>query len=338
MTSSDTRKILIVGPSWVGDMLMAQSLFITLAHRFPNASIDVLAPAWSLPLLARMPEVRRAVEMPLGHGAVGLGVRRELGRSLRDEAYDLAVVLPRSLKAALVPWFANIPRRTGYRGEMRYGLINDMRALDETMLTQTVQRFVALGLPADASLPPDVPYPKLTVDFGNQARLKAKLDLDTSKHIVAFMPGAEYGPAKQWPVEYFAELARKLCARGDVVWVVGSEKERVLGERIAEIGGEGVLNLCGETKLVDAVDLLALADAAVSNDSGLMHVACAVGTEVVAIYGSSTPAYTPPLSEKAKAVYLGLSCSPCFKRTCPLGHTNCLKQVGVDQVLGAVGS
>ncbi len=337
MTTAETTKILVVGPAWVGDMIMAQSLFVTLAREFPDAIIDVLAPAWSRPLLARMPEVRKAIDMPLGHGAVGLGVRRRLGRSLRAEGYDRAVIIPRSFKAALVPWFANIPCRTGYRGEMRYGLINDMRALDKDVLTQTVQRFVALSLPADAAQPPEIPFPKLTVDAGNKARLTAELGLATDRRVIALMPGAEYGPAKQWPVDYFAELARRLCARGDAVWVLGSGKEHALGERVREVAGEGVANLCGSTQLVDTVDLLALADTAISNDSGLMHVAAAVGTRVVGIYGSSTPAYTPPLSDKAETIYLGLSCSPCFQRTCPLGHTNCLKQISVEQVLSAIG-
>src|SRR5690242_4682721 len=144
------NRILVVGPAWIGDMMMAQSLFITLRQRFPDSAIDVLAPGWSLPLLARMPEVRAAIEMPLGHGEFGFAARRRLGIELRANGYDRAIVLPRSWKSALVPFFARIPQRTGYRGELRYGLLNDIRPLDKTVLTQTVQRFVALGLEADA--------------------------------------------------------------------------------------------------------------------------------------------------------------------------------------------
>ena len=326
------NRILVVGPAWVGDMVMAQSLFITLKARFPDTDIDVLAPAWSRPLLSRMPQVNSAVTLPLEHGDLGWGVRRRLGVTLYGR-YQRAIVLPRSWKSALVPAFANIPIRTGYRGEFRYGLINDMRKLDKKQLTQTVQRYVALGLPKDATLPPPIPQPKLRVDQDNQ-RLQLDLNrLDLDKPVVALLPGAEYGPAKRWPIERYGELAKRLKAAGRQVWVLGSAKENDLGEAIVQAAGEGVVNLCGQTKLVDAVDLMALAECAVTNDSGLMHIAGAVGVRLVALYGSSSPDYTPPLTDKADVVYLRLSCSPCFERECPLGHFNCMMQMGVDDVL-----
>jgi len=313
-------------------MVMAQSLSITLKQRFPDSAIDVLAPAWSKPLLARMPEVRNAVALPLGHGEFGFGARRRLGRLLRGR-YDQAIALPRSWKSALVPLFAGIPKRTGYRGEWRYGLINDMRPLDKSKLTQTVQRFVALGLARDAPLPPvDIPKPQLRVDTQKQNALLGKLALNSDIPIVAMMPGAEYGPAKRWPVERYGELAKRLIASGKQVWVFGSVREQSLGEEITHIAGKRVVNLCGSTRLEDVVDLLALAETAVTNDSGLMHIAAAVGIKLVAIYGSSSPDYTPPLSDKAEIMYLRLECSPCFKRECPLKHLNCLKQITVDEV------
>jgi heptosyltransferase II len=325
------NRILVVGPAWVGDMVMAQSLFITLKARFPDADIDVLAPAWSRPLLARMPEVNSAVTLPLEHGDLGWGVRRRLGVTLYGR-YQRAIVLPRSWKSALVPAFANIPIRTGYRGEFRYGLINDIRKLDKKQLTQTVQRYTALGLPQDASLPPPIPKPRLRVDVDNQ-RLQLDLNrLNLDKPVVALLPGAEYGPAKRWPIERYGELAKRLKAAGRQVWVFGSAKENDLGEAIVQAAGEGVVNLCGQTKLADAVDLLALTECAVTNDSGLMHIAGAVGVRLVALYGSSSPDYTPPLTDKADVVYLRLSCSPCFERECPLGHFNCMMQMGVDDV------
>ncbi len=327
------NRILVVGPAWVGDMVMAQSLFITLKARFPDSNIDVLAPAWSRPLLARMPEVSSALTLPLEHGELGWGVRRRLGVTLYGR-YQRAIVMPRSWKSALVPAFANIPVRTGYRGEFRYGLINDIRKLDKKKLTQTVQRYVALGLPKDATLPPPIPQPKLRVDKDNQ-RLQLDLNrLTLDKPVVALLPGAEYGPAKRWPIERYGELAKRLKAAGRQVWVFGSAKENELGEAIVQAAGEGAVNLCGQTKLVDTVDLLALAEVAVTNDSGLMHIAGAVGTRLVALYGSSSPDYTPPLTDKADVVYLRLSCSPCFERTCPLGHFNCMMQMSVDEVLG----
>ncbi len=333
----NTERILVIGPAWVGDMVMAQSLFATLKQYHPAAEIDVLAPAWSRPLLARMPEVHAAVMLPVEHGELGFGVRKRLGRMLRGR-YSHAVVLPRSWKSALVPAFAGIPVRTGYRGELRYGLINDMRKLDKKVLLQTVQRYTALGLPRDAALPPPIVNPRLQVDKDNQRQLLDIHRLDTGKPVVAMLPGAEYGPAKRWPVARYGELAQRLTAAGKQVWVFGSAKEHDLGEAIAQAAGQGVVNLCGSTKLADAVDLLALADSAVSNDSGLMHIAAAVGVRLVALYGSSDPAYTPPLTDKADVVYLKLSCSPCFERECPLKHLNCLNQIQVDDIYRRVSA
>ncbi len=328
--------ILVVGPAWVGDMVMAQSLFMTLKRQSPESEIDVLAPAWSEPLIARMPEVRRSVVMPLGHGRFGLGQRYRLGRTLRGAGYQRAVVLPRSFKSALVPFFAQVPVRTGYRGEMRYGLLNDIRPLDKRVLTRTVQRYVALGLPADAPLPPQTPYSRLRVDADNQARLLAPLGLSLDRPAIGFMPGAEYGIAKRWPPEHFAELARRLWLAGYQVWQFGSEKDRGVAEAINGMAGGITRNLCGKTALADAVDLIAATTAVVTNDSGLMHVAAAVGRPVVAVYGSSSPFYTPPLSDRAEVLYLGLECSPCFERSCPKGHTRCLADIAPEAALAAL--
>lgn len=329
------ERILVVGPAWVGDMVMAQSLFMTLKQRNPAVMIDVLAPAWSLPLLSRMPQVNEAIPLPVRHGELALAKRFRVGRQLRQKEYTQAIVIPRSYKAALVPFFAGIPVRTGYRGEMRYGLINDMRALDKEVLTQTVQRQVALGLPKTAEQPPAILYPELQIDENNQSRLLSELGLTTDKPIVGMMPGAEYGPAKQWPITYYHDLAGKLISEGYQVWIFGSDKDRTIGDQVA-MAGESVISLCGKTHLEDVVDLIALCDNVVSNDSGLMHVACATGRRVIAIYGSSSPSYTPPLSKNAEVIYRYLECSPCFKRICPLGHTNCLTGIDSDILLAAI--
>lgn len=327
-------RILVVGPAWVGDMVMAQSLFMTLVAR--GAKVDVVAPQWSLPLLARMPEVCRVVALPVGHGSLGLAVRWHIGRTLRAGHYDQAIVLPRSFKAALIPFFARIPLRTGYRGEMRYGLINDRRTLDKARLPRVVQRYVALGLPPDAALPPpEIPLPHLAVDADNCTRLVQEFGLDLARPVVALLPGAEYGPAKRWPLEHYATLARDLLVAGYQVWVIGSTKEQADGAAIVA-GAPGTLNLCGRTRLEDAVDLLSLAAAAVSNDSGLMHVAAAVGIPLVALYGSSSPDYTPPLSSRAQVLYRDLECSPCFERMCPLGDTPCLTGIAPAAVMAAL--
>ncbi len=330
MVSPAPQRILVVGPSWVGDMVMAQSLFITLQQRYPAALIDVIAPKWSGDLLGRMAEVNDYIEMPLAQGQFEPGVRYRLGKSLRAHNYDQAIIIPRSWKSALVPAAAKIPVRTGYRGEMRYGLLNDVRSLDKSTLSQTVQRYVSLGLPVDAALPPGViPQPHLTVDQVNQSALAEQFSLSTDKPVVGVMPGAEYGPAKCWPIEYYGELANRLITEGYQVWLFGSPKDQPSCAAIAKIAPL-VVDLSGKTKLVDVVDLIALCQLVVCNDSGLMHIAAATGRHVVAFYGSSTPDYTPPLTAQADICYLGLSCSPCFERECPRGHLQCLRDITVD--------
>ena len=326
-------RILVVGPSWVGDMVMAQSLFITLKRQNPSVIIDVVAPGWSLPIVARMPEVRRGIALDVGHGEFGWGTRRALAASLREERYDQAIVLPRSMKAALVPWFAGIPVRTGFRGEMRYRVINDMRPFDKTLLDQTVKRFVALGL-APGDFPDTCESPALTVDKAHRRDAMQRLSLKAERPVVAMMPGAEYGPAKCWPIDYYGRLARELDAAGYEVWVLGSEKDRPSGEQIAS--ASAAMNVCGQTSLEDVIDLLSAATQVVSNDSGLMHVAAAVGSHVHAIYGSSSPGFTPPLTERRDIHYLGLSCSPCFKRECPLEHLDCLRKIEVAQIFASI--
>jgi len=331
------EKILIVGPAWIGDMVMAQSLFKLLRQRHPSAVIDVVAPAWSQALLLRMSEVRSAVPMPLGHGQIGLRKRFEIGRTLRRTNYDRAIVLPRSMKAALVPFFADIPMRTGFRGEMRFGLLNDVRKLDRMFLNQTVKRLIALGVPAGTNLP-EPPQPKLIIDEQNRSELLKRFDIEDGRAIVALMPGAAYGPAKCWPIEYFAEIAGQLTHSGVAVVVLGSEGERAVGEEIRNHAGDAVRNLCGMTRLEDAVDILSAAQVTVSNDSGLMHVAAASGTHVLAIYGSSSPEFTPPLTNEKTIYYLSLECSPCFSRDCPLNHLRCLRDIKPDQVLSGVST
>lgn len=314
-------------------MVMAQALFKLLKARHPDRALDVLAPAWSLPIVARMSEIRRGISSETGHGEIGLATRWRIARSLKDECYERAIVLPRSFKSALIPWFAGIPERTGFRGESRFGLVNDMRAFDRDALDQTVKRFVALGIGSGQPLPA-VPYPELSTHTGRQQVLLDTLALDDRRPVVAMMPGAEYGPAKCWPLELFAELARLLEGNGYAVWVMGSDKDATAGEFIAD--NSAALNLCGKTSLEDVIDLLGVCEQAVSNDSGLMHIAAAVGIHVHGIYGSSSPHFTPPLTKKCDVHYLSLECSPCFERECPLEHLNCLRDLSPEAVMKRV--
>ena len=329
-------KVLVVAPSWIGDMVLAQPLLKLLHARHAGLALDVLAPRWTLPLLARMPEVRRAIESPFGHGDLRLGDRRRLGRELAQERYDQAIVLPNTFKSALTPFFGGIPVRTGYIGELRHWLLNDARKLDEKRLPQLSQRYAALALPRGETLPQPLPTLALRVEDAERRAVMGRLGLDRGKPAAALCPGAEFGPAKRWPVRYFAELAQGLVAHGCAVWLIGSQNDRQAGAEIEQASGGVCRNLCGETSLTEAIDLLASCSLVVSNDSGLMHIAAALGRPLVALYGSSSPAYTPPLSADARVLQLDLPCIPCFQRVCPLGHFNCMMQLTPDKVLAAI--
>ncbi len=331
--------ILIVGPSWVGDMVMAQTLFTCLKQQYPDCQIDVLAPAWSEPLLARMPEVRQAISMPLGHGVLDLATRRKLGQGMRG-AYDQAILLPNSLKSALTPFFAKIPKRTGWRGEMRYGLLNDVRVLDKQRYPLMIERFMALGYAPDAELPKPYPRPSLQIDPASRDAALAAFGLHLDRPVLALCPGAEFGEAKRWPAEHYAKVAELKIRAGWQVWLFGSSNDHPgceeLRQRLIPGLREECFNLAGQTSLAQAVDLLSAATAVVSNDSGLMHVAAALNRPLVAVYGSTSDQFTPPLAEQVAVVRLGLECSPCFERTCRFGHYDCLRELKPRPVVEAL--
>lgn len=316
---------------------MAQTLFMTIKQQHPQAVIDVLAPDWSRPILQRMPQVNRAIVMPIGHGVLNLAERRRLGLALKAARYDQAIVLPNSLKSAIVPCFAGIPKRTGWRGEMRYGLLNDIRLLDKNRYPLMVQRFVALAYPPGAPLPEPITAPHLVIDQENLTGALARFRLDPQRPVLALCPGAEFGEAKRWPAEHYSFVARNKLSQGWQVWLFGSAKDRPIAEQIrADLDEElqsYCVNLAGETSLADAVDLMSLASAVVTNDSGLMHIAAALDRPLVVVYGSSSPDFTPPLNQQVRILRTGIECSPCFKRECPLGHLKCLKELKPEQVL-----
>jgi len=286
-----------------------------------------------------MPQVNRAVAMPLTHGQLGLQERVKLGKQLRSDAYDQAFVLPNSWKSALIPFFADIPLRTGYIGEYRWGLLNDARKLNKQLLTMTVQRFVALALPNSTLLPPPYPTPQLSINPAQQQAVIAKFNINLGEKILALCPGAEYGDAKRWPSGYFADLARAKINTGWQIWLFGSEKDKVISGQINQAAKGVCQDFSGRTSLAEAVDLLSLTHTVVSNDSGLMHIAAALDKSVIALYGSSDPNFTPPLNTQARIISLNLACSPCFKRVCPLypvgheSHTYCLTGIKPESVL-----
>ena len=315
-------------------MVMSQSLYIHLARSRPGVAIDVLAPAWSEPILERMPEVRRAVPLPINHGELALGRRRRLGRALRAAAYEQAILLPNSLKSALVPVFSRIPRRTGWRGEYRLGLLNDMRVLDPEAYPLMVQRFVALGLDKGAPLPAEIPPPRLVVDPVMARTCCAKFGIDPERPVLALCPGAEFGGAKRWPTQHYAELAGDFLGRGWQVVLYGSENDQPVTGEIRSLAGQhqACFDLAGRTRLAEAVDMLSVSGAVVSNDSGLMHIAAALGRPMVVVYGATSPDFTPPLDPRAQVLVSDIECSPCFERECPLVHHRCMREIPAHRV------
>jgi len=336
-------KILIIGPSWIGDMVMSQSLYITLKELDPTCSIDVIAPAWCKTILQRMPEINKVHDMPLGHGDFAFFTRLKMGRSLIKEQYDHAYILTNSAKSALIPLFAKIPKRTGWKGEFRYGLLNDLRC-NRKSFKLMIERYIALAYNRQemtgSGCLTELPYPKLTIDAVAQQLCFEKFSLNSKKPIIGLCPGAEFGPAKRWPTKHFIELSKTLINNGYQIWLFGSNKDQEVCTSIRDGVDQqqqaNCFNLAGETSLIEAVDLMAACKIVVSNDSGLMHIAAAVNCQVVALYGSTSPGYTPPLSEHVEILHTDISCRPCFKRECPLKHLDCLQKLSPDLVINAI--
>ena len=331
------RKVCIIGPAWVGDMVMAQTLFMLLKQRDPDIMIDVLAPPWSAPLLKRMPEVSSFIEMPMTHGELKLRERYNFGKKLREKHYDQAIILPNSFKSALIPWWADIPLRTGWARELRGVLLNDVRRLNKKRYPLMIERFMALGLRAmDTIIPKPYPIPRLQMMVTSQEAVLTKYHLEMKYPVLALCPGAEFGPAKRWPEEYFARVAEAKLNEGWQVWLMGSIKDQTVTMEIMKQTAGRCVNLAGRTTLEEAIDLLSLSTCVVSNDSGLMHVAAALDKPLIALYGPTSPDFTPPLSDKANVFMLSKKCQPCFQRTCPFGHHQCMRDLSFDTVIDAI--
>jgi len=310
-------RILIVAPNWIGDALMAQPLLARLRSRTPGAQIDVLAPEWVAAVARRMAEVEDVIAVPLRHKALQLGSRWRIARELKARRYDEAIVLPNSWKSALLPFFAGIPVRTGYVGEVRYGLLNNIH---KHAAPGMALHYARLSEPPGTQVKEPLPEPRLRVAAQEIEAARRRFGIHGPYGV--FCPGAEYGPAKRWP--YFRELSARL--EGHTV-ILGSANDRE--------AAQGILgrNLVGETSLDEAIAVIAGADYVVTNDSGLMHIAAALGRPQVALFGSSSPRHTPPLSSAARVLWLAVECSPCFERECPLGHFRCMRELTVESVL-----
>ena len=340
--------ILIIAPNWIGDAVMTQPLLANLKEQYPESNIDVLASTWVAPIYRACSEVHEVIEAKFEHKLLQWNLRKELAKELATKKYQACFILPNSFKSALIPWLANIPFRIGYRGELRFGLIN--LSLDNPSKVNRppmVEHYLALSQllnEAQAISTGSNLTPKLNVsDVARQSvlakLLSAKID---PVNIYVMCPGAEYGPTKRWPTSHFAQLAQKLIASNpdSQIVLLGSKGDQALAQDIHSQAKQDIHihNWCGATSLDEAIALIGMSKAVISNDSGLMHIAAALKTPQVAIFGSSDPAHTPPLSDLAQVIWLNLSCSPCHKRECPLGHLKCLNDILPEQVFATLNT
>ena len=340
------QSILIIAPNWIGDAVMTQPLLANLKTLYPESRIDVLASHWVAPIFRACPQVHEVIEAKFEHKQLQWGLRKQLAKELEIKKYQVCFVLPNSFKSALIPWLANIPFRIGYRGEMRFGLIN--LALDNPSKQNRppmVEHYRALSqLINEEAFPSSEQVPKLNISSFAKQAIENKLQGSNirSDSIYVLCPGAEYGPSKRWPTEHFASLAQRLISENpnNQVILLGSRGDDIYGQQIlAQVEQKSrIHNWCGNTTLDEAIALIGMSKAVISNDSGLMHIAAALKAPQVAIFGSSDPAHTPPLSDKAKVIWLNMTCSPCHKRECPLGHLRCLNDILPEQVFATLNT
>jgi len=327
--------ILVVPYMWIGDFVRCHSVIKLLTQRFSNSPIDILATAMVSPLVDYMPGVRKGIVVDLPRSRLALREQHELANRLRQQGYGRALVMPRTWKSALAPYLAGIPRRTGFVGEVRFGLINDLR-WGERKLPRMIDRCAALALPAGEPLPPGWPPPELVVPPAEVAAWRRRLGFEAGGGIdIALAPGA-VGPAKRWPASFYGGLARQLASEGHRVWILGGPAEQTLAAEIAGAEHASIRNLTGPD-LRTAILALAAAHLAVSNDSGLLHVAAALGTPAIGIFGPTSPALWAPLNPLAAIMETPgeLACRPCHKPVCRLRHHRCMRDITVEQVLAA---
>ena len=329
-----SERTLVISPNWIGDAVMAQPLLQLLHKKNPQRAIDVLAPTWVAPVWRAMAQVDRVIEAPFRHGKLQLRERWSFAQQLRRDAYADAYVLPNTLKFALIPWLARIPKRVGYVGEMRYGLLTDLHRQDKNIPLPMVPFYAALARAGDSST---LPRPVLTVTKIQIDAALAATGLSAVARLIVFAPGAEFGSAKRWPSTHFADLATAILNKDPAARIVllGSAKDRDVGDEIVA-RMPAVISLAGSTSLTEAISLIAHADAVVSNDSGLLHIASALNRRIVALYGPTDPLHAPPFSDASTSLYLGLDCAPCRQRECPLGHHRCMQDLAPQRVWDAL--
>jgi len=332
----NVNRILIIAPSWLGDAVMSHSLIRHLSREYQAASIDVFASKALQPIYKQMPETNEIINNPFGHGQLRLRDRWRTAQTIKSNQYDVVYILPNSIKSALVPFLSGIPHRVGYTGESRFGLLNHRRTLNKIQHPLLVDQYLQLAGETQSDGLALRENPRLSVNKEDFERTLRKFNINAEIPYVCLCPGAEYGPVKRWPKEHFAALAHKLRTHHLSSIILGSNPDVDIGAAIHQLSHESTNNLTGATTLEEALHLVSGAKCVITNDSGLMHIAAALNTPLIALFGSSSPTYTPPLSDNSKILTLSLGCSPCFQRTCPLGHTKCLTEITTDSVLTEV--
>jgi len=333
-TGQNGSPILVVPYMWIGDFVRCHSVIKLLNARFPDRPVDVLSTTLCAPLTDYMPGLRQAIVVDLPRSRIALKDQRALARRLKRENYGSTLIMPRTWKSALAPFFARIPERIGFVGEMRFALLNDVR-YGERRLPRMVDRCAALALPPAAELPPEWPLPELKIAPAEIESFRRECGLAFDKRpVVALAPGA-VGPSKRWPASAYAALTRRLIAEGFAVWVVGGPEEKSLAAEI--IGDTTARDLTGHD-LRNAILALAAAAVAVSNDSGLLHVAAAAGTPAIGIFGPTSPWHWAPLNPLAATIETEtkVDCRPCHKPVCKLAHHRCMRDIPPEQLLAAV--
>ena len=323
-----TQKLLIIPQNWLGDIVMSQTLLKKIKSNNPKTSIDILVNSSLKNLVERMPEINKVIILDCNHRELGLFKRLRLAKEIKKSSYDRSIVLSRSLKSSLIPYFAKIPIRTGELGELRYLLINDLKEFSKESRRKTASRYISMYSDNNEELSENY-YPSLDSNSENIKNLSEKYDLKKDEKVIIFAPGAAFGPSKMWPVNKFRELGKKLNNDFKIL-ILGSNNEKSIGNDI--VTNKNMVNLCGKTSIADAVDLMHISKFCVSNDSGLMHLAAATNTKSISIYGSTSPDFTPPLTKNKDIHYKGMSCSPCFEKKCKYGHYNCLVDIHSDDV------
>ena len=322
------EKFLIIAPSWIGDLMISQSLLKYLKKEYPDCQIDMVVKPELITLAKMMPELKNIYSLDIRHKELGLMKRYTLAKKIKKNLYSASIILPNSFKSAIIPWLANIPLRIGYNRELRSLLLNKKYSLIKHK-DSMVNRYLKL---AEGSYSDNI-RPLLLINSDSSESISRKYLINNSKKNIVLCPEAEYGPAKRWPANKWMQLANFYKEKNYNVYFLG--KNRSLETKYQSVlKKDSIISLLGKTSLEEAAYILSIVDLVITNDSGLMHITASVNTNLISIFGSSSPFYTPPLMKDqfGEVIYKALTCSPCFKRECPLQHLNCLNNISSEEI------